>query len=177
MVARVVPHGFRMAEPEDQNDVLANWASLIDALHSEPGVLAVQASDTITTASAAEIRRAYERQVEAAEEAGTRAGASLSPLLHNDFLNLLSGDRSQVQHDHLIGVTLSQEGLRDQVKASGGGIKGMLAVCARFEDQLEELIRECSVDVSEWLSVDSLAQALRRALVPDEAVVKPLGVV
>lgn len=170
MVARVVPHGFRMAEPEDQNDVLANWASLIDALHSEPGVLAVQASDTITTASAAEIRQAYERQVEHSEEAGTPAGASLSPLLHNDYLNLLSGDRSQVQHDHLIGVTLSQEGLRDQVKASGGGIKGMLAVCARFEDQLEELIRECSVDVSEWLSVDLLAQALRRALVPDESV-------
>lgn len=170
MIARVASHGFRMAEPEDQADVISNWASMMDSLYAEPGVIAVQASDTITTASAAQVRAAYERQVESAGEQGIAAGAALSPLLHNDFLDLLSGDRSQVQHDNLAGITISQPAIRDQIKGSGGGIVGLLAVCGRQQQQFADLVRECNVDIAEWLDVDGLAAVVRRAFIPDEAV-------
>lgn len=170
MIARVAPHGFRMAEPEDQSDVINNWAALMDSLYSEPGVIAVQASDTITTASAADMRAAYERQVETAAQEGLAAGPELSPLLHSDYLDLLSGDRAQVQHDNLAAITLSQPAIREQVKASGGGIDGLLTVCARQQQLFEDLLREASVEVVKWLDVDDMAQVVRRAFVPDEAV-------
>lgn len=170
LVCRVAPHGFRMAEPEDQGDIITNWASMIDSLYSEDGVIAVQVSDTITTASAAKIRAAYEAQVETATENGKQAGEALSPLLHSDYLQLLSGDRAQVQHDNLAGITISQPKIRDQIKSAGGGIAGMLVVVARMGQLFEDLLRECSVDVQRWLDVDELATVVRRGFVPDEAV-------
>lgn len=170
LVCRVAPHGFQMAEPEDQGDIITNWASMIDSLYSEEGVIAVQVSDTITTASAAKIRAAYEAQVETARENGKQAGDSLSSLLHNDYLALLSGDRAQVQHDNLAGITTSQPVVRDQIKAAGGGVPGMLTVVTRLGQLFEDLLRECSVDVQQWLDVDELATVARRGFVPDEAV-------
>lgn len=169
LICRVAPHGFRMAEPEDKGDIITNWATMIDSLHSERGVIAVQVSDTITTASAAKIRAAYESQVETATENGKGAGAQLSALLHSDYLQLLSGDRKQVQHDNLAGITISQPALRDQIKSSGGGIVGMLTVVGRVGQLFEDLLRECSVDVEQWLGVDELASVIRRGFVPDEA--------
>ncbi|ROZ61630.1 hypothetical protein EDL96_12805 [Kocuria soli] len=170
LVCRVAPHGFRMAEPEDQGDIITNWASMIDSLHSEEGVIAVQVSDTITTASAAKIRAAYESQVETATEHGKQAGETLSSLLHSDYLQLLSGDRAQVQHDNLAGITISQPMVRDQIKSAGGGITGMLTVVTRLGQLFEDLLRECSVDVQQWLDIDELATVVRRGFVPDEAV-------
>lgn len=169
LVCRVAPHGFRMAEPEDQGDIITNWAAMIDSLYSEDGVIAVQVSDTITTASAAEIRAAYESQVETATKNGKAAGEALSPLLHNDYLALLSGDRAQVQHDNLAGITISQPAVRGQIKSAGGGIAGMLTVLSRMGQLFEDQLRECSVDVQKWLDVDDLAVLVRRAFVPDEA--------
>lgn len=170
MTARVHQVGFVMAEPEDKGDVLTNWSSTLDALYTEPGVIAVQGSDTITTASSAEIRAAYERQVAAAQEAGVGAGAQLSPLLHTDYLDLLTGDRAQVQHANTVAVTVSQPMLRDQIKSNGGGIAGLLAVCGRLTERFEAQLMECSVEVESWMSPDELAAVVRTAFLPDDAV-------
>ncbi|KAA9394166.1 hypothetical protein FCK90_08600 [Kocuria coralli] len=170
VIARVSPHGFRMAEPEDQADVIINWSAMLDSLYAEPGVIAVQASDTITTASAAEIRAAYERQVQEARSNGMAAGPDLSPLLHNDYLGLLTGDRSQVQHDDLAAITISQPAVREQVKSNGGGIPGLLSVMRRAQQEYEDLLHEANVDVMAWLDADALSAITRRAFIPDEAV-------
>ncbi|MFL0504070.1 SCO6880 family protein [Kocuria rhizophila] len=170
MIARVHPQGFRMAEPEDQADVLESYSSMLDALHNEDGVVAVQVSDMVTTASASQIREAYLRQVETARVAGVSAGPDQSAVLHQDYLQLLTGDRAQVQHDHLAAITISQPTVREQVKAAGGGVVGLLAVCQSTIDHYESLLAECSVTVTEWLDPDGLAGLVRSAFVPDEAV-------
>jgi hypothetical protein len=65
---------------------------------------------------------------------------------------------------------MSQPVLRDQIKAAGGGVPGMLTVVTRLGQLFEDLLRECSVDVQQWLNVDELATVVRRGFVPDEAV-------
>ncbi|KAA9393839.1 hypothetical protein FCK90_10525 [Kocuria coralli] len=166
VIARVHGTGFTMAEPEDQADVLDSWAAAINALADHTGVVAVQASDVMTVLSAAQVREAYIRQVEESEIA---SGAALSPMLHEDILQTLSGDRAQTHNEGLVSITVHQGLVKEDVKEHGGGVAGLMELMEAEMTEFERLLSEASVTVTSWLTTDALALVIRTAFSPFEA--------
>jgi hypothetical protein len=164
-VAAVSGRGFPMADASDKAEWTENWDALLTSLAGTGGVEYCSTMDRTTVVSGAKIREYY-----LTESRRNGSGQQLNAEAHRAYIDLLS-ESGQSQHESFVGIVLSKDKLLKEIRANGGGIAGLLKVCAARMDMMTMTIGDCGVVTEGWLTPRQVGRLVRTAFSPGESTV------
>lgn len=162
LTARMKSKNFTLQDDSVQAEILDRWANLMDVMGAHPEVRGLYPSDVTTVVTSSQMQSFYER---AARE--NNAGAALNPVAHAGYLELLS-QNVMTHHPQYLTVDLAIPALREEIKASGSGMTGLLAVADRHAGALETDLKDNGWEVDYWVTTEQRMEMLHTTFSPDD---------
>lgn len=163
VTAEVEVEGFLMKDISERFDLAQQWSPVLASFTQRPGIKrAVLQERTIPTT----IRAARDHYDTVTLRRGTDAA---SPVNRNYEQVMNQSERFAVSHRNYLTFTLDLIALGPQLKALGGGERGVKSLAALEARNLADALRAARVTVRRWLSPRDVAALTRITFDPEFA--------
>ena len=153
---------FTLQDDAVQADMLDRWANLMDIVGAHREIRGLYPSDVTTVVTSTQMQAFYARS---ARE--NHAGAELNPVAHAGYLDLLA-QNVMTHHPQYMTVDISIPELRNEIKAQGAGVAGLLAVADRHIESLEADMKANGLEVERWINTEQRLEMLHSTFSPDD---------